>query len=192
MVSMTKRLAGTLLVIAGAAACASPQGKADKAIAAADSALQAVSADAQAYVPDQYKALSDELAAARSDVEAKNYADASTKAAEVTTKVAEIPAAVEAAKQQLTASWQSMQDSLPAMVQAIQAKVDELSKMRRLPAGVDKAQLDAAKASLSEMSGSWTQAMDAYKAGKLAEAVNLATGLKGKADEAASALGMKK
>lgn len=192
MVSTTKRIAGVLLVIAGAAACASPQGKANKAIAAADSALQAVSADAQAYVPAQYKTLSDELAAARTDVEAKQYADASTKAAEVSTKVAELPAAIEAAKTQLAASWQTMADSLPGMVKAIQTKVDELSKMRRLPAGMDKAKVDAAKASLAEMTASWTQAMDAYKGGKMAEAVNLATGLKSKAGETMSALGMKK
>jgi hypothetical protein len=192
MVFTTKRFAGVLLVIAGAAACASPQGKADKAIAAADSALQATSADAQAYVPDQFTALNDELTAARSDVEAKKYADASMKAAEVSSKVAELPAAIATAKQQLTASWQSMADSLPAMVQAIQAKVDQMAKMRRLPAGMDKAKMDAAKTSVTEMTASWTQAMDAYKGGKLAEAVNLATGLKTKANQTMSSLGMQK
>ncbi len=192
MVSTMKRIAGALLVIAAAAACASPQGNADKAIAAADSALQAVSADAQAYVPDQYKMLSDELAAARTDVEAKQYADASTKAAEVSTKVAELPAAVETAKQQLAASWQTMEGSLPGMVQAIQAKVDELSKMRRLPAGMDKAKVDAAKTSVAELTTSWTQAMEAYKGGKVAEAVNMASGLQTKAGETMSSLGMKK
>ena len=192
MESTTKRIAGVLLVIAAAAACASPQGKADKAIAAADSALQAVSTDAQAYVPDQFKMLSDELVAARSDLEAKQYADASMKAGEVTTKLAELPAAIETAKQQLAASWQAMEGSLPGMVQAMQAKVDELSKMRRLPAGMDKAKVDAAKASLAEMTTSWTQAMEAYKGGKVAEAVNMASGLQTKADETMSALGMKK
>jgi hypothetical protein len=67
-----------------------------------------------------------------------------------------------------------------------------LSKMRRLPAGMDKAKVDAAKASLAEMTSSWTQAMDAYKGGKVAEAVMMASGIQSKAGETMSALGMKK
>jgi hypothetical protein len=192
MVCTTRRIAAATFAVVIAAGCASQQGKATKAIAAADSALQTVSADAQAYVPDQYKTLSDELAAARADIQAKNYADGLTKAGDVSTKVGELPAAVEAAKTRLAASWQTMSDSVPGMVKAIQTKVDELSKMRRLPAGMDKAKMDAAKASLSQLTASWTQAMDAYKNGKLADAVSMASDVKGKAGQTMSTLGMKK
>ena len=192
MVPTTKGIAAAAFAVVIAAGCASQQGKANKAITVADSALQSVSADAQAYVPDQYKALTDELATARTDLDAKNYADALTKAGEVSTKVGELPAAIETAKTQLAASWQTMSDSVPTMVKALQARVDELSKARRLPTGVDKAQLDAAKGSLSQLTASWTQAEDAYKNGKLAEAVAMASDVKGKAGETMSTLGMKK
>jgi hypothetical protein len=84
-----------------------------------------------------------------------------------------------------------MSDSLPGMVQAIQTRVDELSKMRRLPTGVTKEGLDGAKVTLQEMTAMWTQATEAYGNGNLADAASLGTAVKTKAAEVMAALGMK-
>jgi len=43
-------------------------------------------------------------------------------------------------------------------------RLDELSRMRRLPAGVTKDAVDAAKTAVADMTASWSQAVDAYGA----------------------------
>jgi len=180
-----------LTLVAALGGCASAKGNADKAIASADSTMQTVAADAQAYVPDLYAAAGAKVAAARSDFDAGNYADALTKAQEAATDVGGLGAAITARKDELTAAWTSMSDSLPGMVQAIQTRVDELSKMRRLPTGVTKEGLDGAKVTLQEMTGMWTQATEAYGNGNLADAASLGTAVKTRAAEVMAALGMK-
>jgi hypothetical protein len=58
------------------------------------------------------------------------------------------------------------------------AKGDTLSKPRKLPAGLDK--FESAKASLPNVTQTWTEASDAFKAGNLMDAVGKATGVKEK------------
>ena len=180
-----------LTLVAAASGCASAKGNAEDAIAAADSTLQTVAADAQAYVPDLYTAAGAKVAAARTDFDAGNYADALVQAQEAATEVGGLGAAITARKDELTAAWTAMSDSLPGMVQAIQTRVDELSKMRRLPTGVTKEGLDGAKVTLQEMTAMWTQATEAYGNGNLADAASLGTAVKTKAAEVMAALGMK-
>jgi hypothetical protein len=180
-----------LTLVGAVAGCARERGSAEQAIAAADSTLQTVAADAQAYVPDLYTAAGAKVAAARQDFEAGNYTDALAKAQEAATEAGGLGAAITARKDELSAAWTAMSDSLPGMVQAIQARVDELSKMRRLPAGVTAQALDDAKAALQEMTGSWNQATQAYGSGNLAEATSMASAVQTKAAEVRAALGMK-
>jgi hypothetical protein len=180
-----------LTLVAAVGGCASEQGSAEQAIAAADSTLQTVAVDAQAYVPDLYSAAGAQVAAARADFEAGNYAEALAKAQEATADVGELGAAITVRKDEMTAAWTAMSDSLPGMVEAIQTRVDELGKMRRLPAGVTKEALDGAKAALEEMTGTWALAVEAYGNGNLADATSMGTSVKTKAAEVMAALGMK-
>ena len=182
-------LALGLAVVAGG--CAMQKGKAEAAVATADSSLQAMAAEAQAYVPAQYEAAGAQVTAAKADLEAKSYADALTKAAEATKLTGELQPAIEARKAELTQTWQGMSESLPKMVQAIQSRVDELSKMRRLPAGITKDAVTQAQHDVQEMTVNWTQAVDAQAKGDLATATNLASGVQTKAGEVMAALGMK-
>ena len=191
MWSRYMRSAVAIAATAAALGCATQKGAAEKAIAAADTALQAVSADAKMYVPDQFTAASDQLAAARSDLDARKYGDALSKAQDAAATVTALGPAIAAKKSELAANWKALSDSLPTMVQAIQKKVDELSKMRRLPAGMSAKTLTDAKAALESMTGTWGQAMDAYKAGNVMDAVAKANTVKSSATETMKTLGMK-
>jgi len=180
-----------ITIAAAVGGCAMEKGSAEQAIAAVDSTMQTVAADAQAYAPDLYAAAGAKVAAAREDFAAGNYADALAKAQEAATEAGGLGAAITARKDELSAAWTAMSDSLPGMVQAIQARVDELSRMRRLPAGVTAQALDGAKATVQEMTATWGQATAAYGNGNLAEAATLGMTVKTKAAEAKTALGMK-
>lgn len=173
-----------------ASGCSMAKGKAESAIASADSSLQAVAVDAQAYVPEQYAAAGAQITAAKTDLEGGSFADALTKAQEATTLVTDLGPAIEARKAEMAQMWQGMSESMPTTLQSLQAKVDELAKARRLPAGVTKDAVTQAQATLQEMAASWTQATEAQGRGDLATATSLAAGVQSKADQIMNALGM--
>jgi hypothetical protein len=50
---------------------------------------------------------------------------------------------------------------VPKTVAAIQSRLGELSKSRRLPKGVSKASFESAKASLGSLNSTWTEATGA-------------------------------
>jgi hypothetical protein len=172
----------------GLAACS--KGPAEAALKAADAALEGVRADASVYVPDQLQTVEDSLAAARQSFEAGDYKQALAGAKDLPGKAEELAAAVTAKKEELTRSWEEMQGGLPNMVEAIQSRVDILSKSRRLPAGLDKATFENAKASLDTAKQTWSEATSAFGGGNLMDAVNKATAVKEKAAEIMAALGM--
>ena len=76
------------------------------------------------------------------------------------------------------------------MAEAIKSRVDILSQSKKLPAGLDKDKLDGAKAGLATLNQSWTEANDAYKAGKMGDALAKAQAAKSKAVEILTALNM--
>lgn len=172
----------------GLAACS--KAPAETALKAADAALEGVRADASVYVPDQLQPVEDSLAAAKQSFEAGDYKQALAAAKDLPAKAQELAAAVTAKKDELTKSWESMSGGLPAMVEAIQSRVDILSKSRRLPAGLDKATFENAKASLDTAKQSWSEATAAFGGGNLMDAVSKATAVKEKAAEIMAALGM--
>jgi len=178
---------GVLLLVV---ACASDKKPAEQAIKAAEDALNGIRGEAAKYVPDQLKGLDDTLKAAKDSFAKGDYKAALSSVKDVAAKAKDLKAAAEAKKAALTKSWDEMSAGLPKMVEAIKSRVDILSKSKKLPAGLDRAKFDGAKASLSEITEMWTQAGDASKAGNLAEAVAKAKTIKDKAVEIMTTLGM--
>ncbi len=76
------------------------------------------------------------------------------------------------------------------MAEAIKSRVDILSQSKKLPAGLDKTKLDGAKAGLAALNQSWTEAADAFKSGKVTDAVAKAKAAKDQAVEVMTALNM--
>jgi tetrahydromethanopterin S-methyltransferase subunit F len=102
----------------------------------------------------------------------------------------ELAAAAAAKKAELATKWADMSGGVPKMVEAIQSRVDILSQSKKLPAGLDKAKLEGAKAGLTALNQTWTEASEAYKAGNLTDAIGKATAAKDKAAEVMTALNM--
>lgn len=185
-------LALAAAVMAVGAGCATQKKAAQSAIGSADSTLQAVATDAQAYVPELYAAAGAQLTAAKADFDAGKFADALVQAESASTHAGALGAAITSKKSELVASWTAAGDSLPAMLKAIQTRVDELGKARRLPTGMTKGTVDAAKQALEEMNTAWARAQAAYDGGKVADAVKQAGEITTRASETMSSLGMAK
>jgi hypothetical protein len=77
------------------------------------------------------------------------------------------------------------------MVEKLQARVDQLSKTRRYPHGMDKAAFDSAKANFESLKTEWTEAGSEFASGQAASAVRKARSAKAKAEELINALEVK-
>ena len=183
-------IALAIAVLALAACESAEKAPASAALSAAQTAIDAVKTEAMKYVPDQVKAVQDALAAANANFEKKDYKAALAGAQDVAAKAKELGAAAATKKAELTKSWEEISNGVPKMAEAIKSRVDILSQSKKLPAGLDKAKVDDAKAGLASMNQSWTQASDAYKSGDVSGAVVKAKAAKDKAVEIMTALNM--
>jgi len=179
------------IAIVTLAACESAEkAPAAAAISAAQNAIDAVKGEAMKYVPDQVKSAQDAVAAARASFEKKDYKAALAGAQDATAKAKELGAAVATKKAELTKSWEEMSNGVPKMAEVIKSRVDILSQSKKLPAGVDRAKLDDAKAGLASLNESWAAASDAFKSGDMFDAVSKGKSAKDKAVEIMTALNM--
>ena len=83
-----------------------------------------------------------------------------------------------------------MAEGLPKMVGAVESRIDTLSKSKTLPAKLDKATFEEAKAGLATVKQTWADAQEAFKGGKVEDAVTKATAVKDKTAEIMTKLGM--
>jgi hypothetical protein len=175
-----------LLVVA----CESRMGPAAKnAIDNVNTTLAAVSADAQKYVPDQLASVQGKVAALTASYDKKDYGAVMAAAPGVRTDISGLTDAIAAKKQEILKAlgdeWRSLAASIPQSVEAVQKRIDELSKSKRVPKDID---LAAAKAGLADASSAWDNAQSAFKSGNAPDAVPLAKDAKSKLDSAAASL----
>lgn len=166
------------LIALGVFAFGCSKGPAEAALKAADAAVQSAQPEAARYVPDQFTALSDSLQAAREKFDAGDYAGALAAAKDIPAKAGEVAQAAAAKKEEMTKAWSELEASLPGMVEAVKGKLEELGKARRLPKGIEKAQVEEMTASLPQLSAGWTEAMEAATAGDVPLALEKAGQLK--------------
>lgn len=187
------KVAAVVLTAALAAAC-SQKDPAQKAIDAAEGALAAVHEDAMKYVPEQYDEVKKQLDAARTAFTEEKYGDALNAVKEIPGKAKELANAAAAKKKevvaQLNTDWTSLSGGVPALVSGVESKLAELGKMRKLPAGVDKAAVDEASAALTTAKADWDVASQAFTAGNLEEAVAKAKDVEAAAKALMAKLGM--
>jgi hypothetical protein len=179
-----------IAVVALGACESAEKAPAAAAISAAQNAIDAVKGEAMKYVPDQVKSAQDAVATARASFEKKDYKAALASAQDATAKVKELGAAVATKKAELTKSWEEMSNGVPKMAEVIKSRVDILSQSKKLPAGVDRAKLDDAKAGLASVNENWAAASNAFKSGDMSDAVSKGKSAKDKAVEIMTALNM--
>jgi predicted small lipoprotein YifL len=183
------KITAAALCCAALIAC-SQKGPAEAALTAAQAAVDGVKADAAKYVPNQAKALMASLIAAREAFDKGDYKAAMEMAQAIPAKATDVTAAVNTKKDELTKSWTALSASVPGTVEQVKAKVDALSAMKKLPKDMDAAKLEAAKASLADITKSWGEAEGAFKSGNLADAVAKGNAVKAKVADEMGALGL--
>jgi len=182
-------LAAAVLAGVALAGC-SQKGPAEAAITAAGQAVDKARPEVTKYAPDQFKALAASLDNARDSFSKGDYAGAITTAQAIPGKAKDALAAAAAKKEELTKAWNEMNASLPAMVDAIKAKLDALGATKKLPKGIDAAKLADAKAGYEAARKTGGEAMEAFKAGNVTDAVAKGKMVKDKVNEVMGRLGM--
>ena len=170
-------------------ACVNQMEPAKNALDNINSTLNSVSADAQKYVPDQFTQAQGKVAALTASFEKKDYAAVIAGAPAVLAEVRGLPDAAAAKRDEIVKElgneWRSLAASVPQSLSAVQSRIDDLSKTKRVPKGVD---LGAAKSGLADANSAWDKAQEAFKAGNPADAVSAAKDAQGKVASAAAAL----
>jgi hypothetical protein len=182
-------------------ACASDKGPAEQAIKAAEDALNAVKTEAVQYVPEQARAVETQIASVKASLEKGDYKAVLAAAPDISGKARALRDAVAAKKAELeaktkemvtalTKEWEDMSAGLPKMVAALESRVSILDQAKKLPAKLEKTTVEAAKAGLAEVKQAWSDAQEAFKGGKVDEAVAKAKIVKDKTAEIMTKLGM--
>lgn len=177
------------------AACADQKAPAEQAVAKAESALAEFHADAEKYAADDLKDVDAAVGNMKNNLARKDYGAVVMAAPSVSNSIAKLKETVEQRKtdaEQMMASaqseWTDLSASLPKTVETLQARVDQLSKTKRFPKGMDKAAFDAARTEFENLKAEWTEASTEYTDGKMAEAVRKARTIKSQAEDLATRL----
>jgi hypothetical protein len=171
------------------AACANKMEPAKNALDNINATLAAVSTEAQQYVPDQLTSAQTKVATLTASFDMKDYDAVVASAPAVLAEVNGLAGAAAAKKEEILKAlgneWRSLAASVPQEVTAVQTRIDEVSKGRHVPKGID---LAAAKSGLADATSAWDRAQSAFKSGNAPEAVPLAKDAKSKVESAAAAL----
>ncbi len=172
------------------ASCAGAQGMAEAAITSADQAEAAVGPEVSKVMPDQMNQLTEAIASARASLEAGEYQAALDGVKGVPAEAQRLAAEVPAKTAELTQAWNDLAPAMARNMAAVQSKIDEATRTRRMPRGMDAAGLENLKSSMSSMAAEWSTASTAFQSGNLAQAMAKATELKAMVSQAMASMGM--
>jgi hypothetical protein len=172
------KVSAVVLAVAFAAACASQKGPAEAALKAAQDAWASVSAEATKYVPDQAKSIDEALKAAQDLMTKGDYAGVIKDAGAIPGKIADLQKTIQTKKDEWTAAWRTLDSALGSGLTAVQTKVDELTKAKKLPKGVEKAAVEGAKAALATAQQTLADAKTAFGEGNYEAALAKANDVK--------------
>jgi hypothetical protein len=171
-------------------ACSGAKGRAQADVAAADRALAALPADAVKVVPDQVTPLTDAVNQGKDQLSKGDYAAASASVREVPDKARSLADSLPARKAALSAMLDTLAVATPRNLAAMQAKLEEITKGKKLPRGLDEQELQEAKETYAAVSAEWPEVMKSYQAGDLASAMSRAQSLKNRVSHSLLALGL--
>ena len=164
-----------------AAGCSQQKQNATKVLEGVETKLATIKADAERYAPEGLKGIESQLERMHASIDNKEYNDVIAGAPQLSKAVDSLEKAVTSGKAHANAAlaaakseWKSLSAEVPKMVEDIQARVDELSKQKRLPWGLNKDEFAEAKSDFESMKTQWTEASSEYKSGKQTKAVEKA------------------
>jgi len=169
LLKLTTAVVSSLLVAACADANKVP---AETAVKAAEAAVATLSAEATRYAPGAVASVQKNLAAAKDLIAKQDYKGALDKAKGIPMEVQQVGTVVADAKYaELVKVWDRSVADLRSMTTAIKSRLDALAQAKKLPAGITKDALAAAKDGLKAVESSARKLADDFKAGKATEAV---------------------
>jgi hypothetical protein len=197
----TFRLAHRLIVLLFMglvlSACGNQQEPARQAIESAEQRIAAIREDAEVYLPEELGQMEASLAAMKANYEKGDYSAVLTAKRVLDTSLANATSTIESQKgdmeamtAELTNQWNTLSEELPEIVETVTARVESLSKTGKLPKDVDQATFERVKADTKVMSERWQQALGAFSAGNMEEAVDNANAARDKASAIQATLGM--
>jgi hypothetical protein len=191
-VLLSAALAVVLLV-----ACNTQKGPAEQAVASAQAALDAVRDDASKYAPEQLGGVEAKLSDIKGSFQKGDYAGVLAAAPGLTSAIAGLKDAANAkkgeAEQALAKAkddWGPASAAVPKMVDELAKRVETLSKTKKLPHGVTKDAVAAAKSGLDSLKSGWADAANASSSGDFTTAMAKAQAVKDKAAAMMKSLGM--
>jgi len=179
-------LAATVIL----AACANQKEPAEQAVSKIEMSLDGVRADAQQYAADQLAAVDASVKRLKDKLAQQDYDGVVGGAPSVASEVDALKSTVATAKADAEATlaaaqseWNDLNSSVPGMVEKLQARVDQISKSKKYPKGMDKAGFETAKSGFEALKTEWTEASGEFASGQAANAVRKARNAKSKAEE---------
>jgi len=176
-------------------ACTSQKEPAENAVAKVEASLTEVRTDAQQYAADKLQAVDESVKKLKDALANQNYRVVISAAPSVAAEVEDLKTAITQGKAEAEATlaaaqteWNDLSASVPPLVEKLQARVDQLTKSRKYPKGMDKAAFEAAKSGFETLKTEWTEAGTEFASGQAANAVRKARNAKARAEELINAL----
>lgn len=177
-----------LFAVAILTACSRKE-PAEQAMARVEASLAEVRTEAQQYASDQLAAVDTRIQGVKDQMAKEDWNTAlqgwnsiNRDVVALKTAVGEAKAEAEAMHAAAQAEWSELSASVPPLVDKLQEKVDQLTKSRRYPKGMDKAAFEAAKTDFESLKTEWSDATSEFAAGRGADAVRKARSAKSKAE----------
>ncbi|HEV2286393.1 MAG TPA: hypothetical protein VGR80_10140 [Steroidobacteraceae bacterium] len=177
--------------------CNTQKGPAEQALANAQAGLDAARDSAMKYVPEQLGGVDAQLSDIKGKFQQGDYAGVVKDAPALMTAISNLKDAAAAKKTEAEAALAKAKDDWGPASAGVQKMVDELDKRvqtlskGKLPKGVTKDALAAAKSGLDSLKSSWAEASNASASGDYTTAMAKAQAVKDKATELMKSLGMK-
>jgi hypothetical protein len=177
--------------------CNTQKGPAEQAVASAQAALDAVRDDAQKYAPEQLGGVEAKLSDIKGSFQKGDYAGVVAAAPGLTAAISSMKDAAVAKKAEAEQAlakakddWGPASAAVPKMVDELSKRVEALSKTKKLPHGVTKEAVAAAKTGLDSLKSAWADATNASSSGDFTTAMAKAQAVKSKAADIMKSLGM--
>jgi hypothetical protein len=177
--------------------CNTQKGPAEQAVMSAGAALNAVRDDAQKYAPETLGGVEAQLSDMKGRFQQGDYAGVLKAAPAMTAAIASLKDAAAAKKTEAESAlakakddWGPASTAVPKMVDEVAKRVEALSKSKKLPKGVTKEAVAAAKTGLDSLKSAWSDAANASSSGDYTTAMAKAQAVKDKAAAIMKSLGM--
>lgn len=184
------RFGMSFLVVVGLAGCGRARKQAEEAVGLADRMVTASRERAEKVAPEETRALADSLQVARERAAAGDYQAAAALARRVSETTIELVKSLPSRSTEISSAFMAFSAELPGRVERIRTRLSQLSAGGRVPAGLDRARLDALKAETTSWENTWKGAVRDFQQGNLGAAKAVVTELRKKVAEADSLLGL--